>query len=70
MILFQFFLDVLNHDSDHANNGNDEGSKGQSAKMVSESSIKTCCQRCRGNFTLVQCPIPIGGMKFDDDNNM
>ena len=38
MILLEFVLDIFDHDPYHSNDGNDEGSKCESAKMVSTNS--------------------------------
>ena len=38
MILLEFVLDIFDHDPYHSNDGNDEGSKRESAKMVSTNS--------------------------------
>ena len=40
MILLEFVLDIFDHDPYHSNDGNDEGSKCESAKMVSTNSEK------------------------------
>ena len=38
VILLEFVLDIFDHDPYHSNDGNDEGSKCESAKMVSTNS--------------------------------
>ena len=40
VILLEFVLDIFDHDPYHSNDGNDEGSKCESAKMVSTNSEK------------------------------
>ena len=40
MILLEFVLDIFDHDPYHSNDGNDEGSKCEGAKMVSTNSEK------------------------------
>ena len=45
MILLEFVLDIFDHDPYHSNDGNDEGSKCEGAKMVSTNSEKHIVER-------------------------
>ena len=45
MIFLEFILDIFDHDPYHSNDGNDEGSKRESAKMVSTNSEKHIVER-------------------------
>jgi hypothetical protein len=38
MILLQLFFNVLNHESNHSDDGNDQGSEGQSSDVIPQSS--------------------------------
>ena len=39
IILLEFPLNVLDHDSDHPDDGDDEGAKGQGAEVVAEGPV-------------------------------
>ena len=45
MILLEFVLDIFDHDPYHSNDGNDEGSECEGAKMESTNSEKYFCLR-------------------------
>jgi hypothetical protein len=38
MILLQLFFNVLNHESNHSDDGNDQGSEGQRSDVITQSS--------------------------------
>ena len=54
MVFLEFVLDIFDHDPYHSNDGNDEGSKRESAKMVSTNSEKHFCLRDQWKYSSKQ----------------